>query len=455
VSVPPDAADPAPARPSLARATFLALQADVITAVSALVLAIVVARGLGPTNRGIYFLAIFAATLIALVGNMGMATTAIVYGANQRFPLAQLHGMAIGFSVVIGAGGAALLLGLEQVWVSSVLDGVDHQTMILVAVSLAPLIYGQIAGAMLTGMGHVPAISVMRIAFAIVTPVITVPAVVLGGGDPFWPVAAWLAATIAFAAALAWYTGRRLARPRRPTPAALREALSFSLRGHIGTLAHQGFLRIDILFVSAHLGPTSVGLYAQASVLAERMSTLGHAVYSSSASRIGSDPPAAAAALAAELVRVLLIIMIPVALLLAVFSHLVMVVLFGSEFGPAATPFAILLPGAVCLTIWYVLSLYIVSALRRPGTTTIIQGLGFLVSAPLYWLAVRHWGINGAAIVSTVTYAAVFVAGLLVLTRSPHVRWSQLRPRADDVRHMADLARHAFGTVSRRLAGPR
>jgi O-antigen/teichoic acid export membrane protein len=439
-------------RHSLPRATFLALQADVVTAVSALVVAIIVARGLGTAGRGVYFLAILAATMIALVGNMGLATTAIVYGAKQRFPLGELHGMAITFSLIVGVLGAALLLGFEDFWVSTVLGGVDHQTMILVALSIAPMVYGQIAGAMLTGMGHVPEISVMRIVVAIATPIITVPAVLVSDQDPFWPVAAWLATTIGFAAALGWYAGRAIARPTRPSRAAIKEATSFSLRGHVGTLAHQGFLRIDVLFVSAKMGDSAVGLYAQASVLAERMSTLGHAVYSSSAARLGSDPPAAAAQLAAELVRVLLLVMVPVAIVLALLSKPIMVVLFGSDFGPAAEPFAILLPGAVCLTLWYVVSLYIMSSLRRPGTTTLIQGLAFLISVPLYWVAIDEWSLNGAALVSTLTYAAVFAAGIIILERSPHVSWRDLVPSVHDVRHMHDLARRGLAALPLRRA---
>ena len=439
--------EPPPQRHSLPRATFLALQADVVTAVSALIVAIIVARGLGTAGRGVYFLAILAATMIALVGNMGLATTAIVYGAKQRFPLGELHGMAITFSLIVGVLGAALLLVFEDFWVSTVLGGVDHQTMILVAISIAPLVYGQIAGAMLTGMGHVPEISVMRIWLAIITPIITIPAVLVSDQEPFWPVAAWLATMIGFAAALAWYAGRAIARPTWPSRAVIREATSFSLRGHVGTLAHQGFLRIDVLFVSAKLGDSAVGLYAQASVLAERMSTLGHAVYSSSAARLGSDPPAAAAQLAAELVRVLLLVMVPVAIVLALLAKPIMVVLFGSDFGPAAEPFAILLPGAVCLTLWYVLGLYIMSSLHRPGTTTLIQGLGFLISAPLYWFAVQEWGLNGAAMVSTLTYAAVFATGLIILERSPHISWRDLVPTMNDVRHMAELGRRGLAAL--------
>jgi O-antigen/teichoic acid export membrane protein len=258
--------------------------------------------------------------------------------------------------------------------------------------------------------------------------------------------------TIAFAVGVLWYAGRHLAPPARPTLRVIRQVLGFSLRGYVGTIAHQGFLRIDALFVSARLGPTSVGLYAQASGLAERMSTLGHAVYSSSAVRLGSDLPERAAALVAEIIRVLLLVMVPVALVLAVLSRSIMVVLFGSDFAPAAKPFAILLPGTVCLTLWYVLSLYLTSTLRRPGTATIIQGLGFLASVPAYWLAVEQWGINGAAAVSTVTYVAVFAAGLVMLFRTSGVRRSDLLPRASDIRHMMDLARRAIAARPRRPA---
>jgi O-antigen/teichoic acid export membrane protein len=436
--------------PGIARSTVFALQADIIVGLSAFAVGIVVARALGPSNRGIYFLAVLAATMIALVGNMGIASAAIVFGANQRVPLRELHGLAIAFSIVVGILGTLVLLGFENLWVTTVLKGVDTATLVLVCASICPLIYGGVVGAMLTGMGHVPAISVMRIAVAILTPLLTVPAVLIWDGSVTAAVAAWLLVTVLFGIGLGWYCSVRLASPALPSRSALREVMSFALRGHVGTLAAQGFLRIDILFVSARLGPAAVGIYAQASVLAEQMQTVGHSVYSSSAKRLGSDPPKQAAELAAELIRVLLLVMVPIALVLAVLSRPIMVVLYGERFGPAATPFVILLPGTICLTLWYIVSLYIVSTLRRPGTTTIVQGAGLILAVPLYWLAVHRWGYNGAAVVSSLIYAAVFAVGLSFLLRSPYVRWRSLLPSLHDVRHIADLAGRGIAVLRRR-----
>lgn len=454
VAPPEPPGDEAPQRPSLARATYAALQADVVQAVSDFVVVIVVARALGPSERGVFFLAVLAATMIALFGNLGLATSAIVYGANRRVSLRELHGMSIGLSAAVGALGAALLLGFEQQWVSSVLSGMDTTTLVFVAISLAPVVYAQIVGAMLYGMGLTREISLIRVVLAIVNPLVMIPAVLVGGRTAAWAVGAWLATMLLFALVLAVYTLRTLGAPAWPTRATTRELTSFSLRGYVGNLAHQGFLRLDVLFVSARLGPRAVGLYSQAAGLAERMTTLGHALYSSSASRLGSDPPDRAAELAAELVRVLLLIMVPVGVLLALLAEPLMLLLFGSAFEAAAVPFAILLPGTIGLTLWYVMSLYIISSLHRPGTTTIIQGVALVVSAPLYWFAVREWGYNGAAVVSSVVYVAVALASIVILERSPHVRWSQLRPTMADVRHMADLGRAAVAALRGRRVRP-
>lgn len=444
---PAEREDPAPPRTSLARATYAALQADVAQAVSDFVIVVVVARALGPAERGVFFLAVLASTLIALVGNLGLATAAIVYGANRRVSLRELHGLALLLSVAVGVLGAAVLLALKQVWLSTVLQGMNTVTLVLVAASLAPVLYAQIAGALLYGMGLTREISAIRVVIAIITPLLMLPAVLIGGRTAGWAVAAWLVTVVTFAAAIAVFVVRQSSAPAWPRRQTVRTLLSFSLRSYVGTLAHHGFLRIDVLFVSARLGPRAVGIYAQAAGLAERMMTLGNAMYASSASRLGSDPPDRAAELAAELVRVLLLILVPVGVVLALLAKPIMLLLFGSAFEAAATPFAILIPGTICLTIWSVLSLYVVASLHRPGLTTLIQGAALIVSVPLYWLAVRHWGYNGAAVVSTVIYMGLLAAGAAILLRSPHVGWRNLRPTGHDVRHMRDLAGGAFASA--------
>ena len=106
--------------------TFIGFRADVATAVlSALLMSVIVARGLGPGNRGVFFLALLVASVIALVGNLGLSTASIVFAATREIPLAQLHGIALLFSFGAALAGAAVLLVAEEFWTSEVFKGLN------------------------------------------------------------------------------------------------------------------------------------------------------------------------------------------------------------------------------------------------------------------------------------------------------------------------------------------
>ncbi|MDQ3648097.1 MAG: oligosaccharide flippase family protein [Actinomycetota bacterium] len=417
---------------SVARGTFLGVRADVVTAISLVVVSVVLARALGPANRGIFFLGALVAAYAAIIGDLGMSTAGVVYAANRRIALGHLHGVAVGFSVVAGAVAAVALLPFEGFWTDTVLKGLDTTVLILVCVGIPPLLYAQIMVAVLTGTGRVPATATLRTAQAIALPLLLTP-VAVATGSPAWSLGAWLVTSVGYAAAIATYTVRQVTGPTLPSGETIRTMASFGTRGYIGTLSHHGFLRIDVFFLSARFGPAVVGLYSLASVVAERISLIGQAVYAASANRVGSAPLQEAAALTAQTVRLLLLVMTPAAALMAVLSWPVFPLAFGRDFADAALPFTLLLPGTVCLTVWHVTSLFIVSALRRPGTTTLIQGGALLVSLPLYYLAVREASMTGAAIVSSVVYASVLAMGLAVFVRNSPVSPRELLPHRGDL----------------------
>lgn len=436
-------AEDVPQRPaSLLRGTFLGLRADVITAISAVVVSIVVARGLGPENRGIFFLAFAAATMLALFGDLGLSAAGIVFSAGREVGVGQLHGVAVSFALAMGAVAAALLIGFEGFWTSTILQGLDMTIVVMLSLVVAPLLYTQIMLAILTGLGRIPAVSAIRIGVALATPAVLVPAVILSHSAT-WSVAAYLVTTVAFAVVVAGYAGWRAARPELPRLATVRKVVSFGARGYIGTLSHHGFLRVDVFILSARLGPATVGIYSLSSIIAERISMLGSAVYGASAGPMGSAEPEEGAALAAQIVRLLLTVLVPAALIMAALSFPTFPLIFGEGFGDAALPFALLLPGTVSLTLWYPVSLFILSTLRRPGTTTAIQGAALIAGLPLYYVAIVEWEMTGAALASSVVYISVLTMGLCVLLRNSRLRVRDLLPGGVELRRLAELSRSA------------
>jgi len=429
-------------RAGMARRTFLGFRADVVSAVSMLITAIVVARALGPADRGLYFLVFLASMLIAMLADAGMSTTSLVYGGNREIPSRQLHGVAVVASVLAALLTAALLLPLEDFWTDGVLNGLDTTLLVIIAASVLPMLYSQIVVALLTGMGHVPEVSTVRVGQSVLYPVLVIPAAALTG-DPRWAAAAWLAVTAAYAVALGIHAVRLAGPPAIPTATVTRTVISFGSRSYVGSLSYQGFLRVDVLFLSARYGPSVVGIYSLAAIVAEKIGVAGFAMYGATAEAVAQGGPEAAR-LTSLTTRLMLAMLIPLGIALALLAPPGFSFVFGEDFADAALPFVILLPGTIALVCWHFMSLYIVSALRRPGTTTVIQGTALLVSIPLYWIAVKEAEMTGAAIVSAGTYLVLFAAGAAVFLRNSGLPFRELVPGRREAVQIASSLRAAI-----------
>lgn len=434
------------ARPSIARGFAAGATAEIASLLLTLVLTVIVSRVLGPSGRGVYFVTILVATLTAYVSDLGLSAAAITFAAAREQSVRALHTLAIAVSVVAAALSAGVFLPWSSWWSSTVFEGLTPELLAIAVAGVAPLAYAQLASAMLVGAGGVTQLAALRVGASALTLAATALALGVANGGVRAACVAWLIGTTAFAAALAVTLFRRRLRPTVPTIGDVRSISSFALRTYVGTLAHHGFLRIDILFVSAQLGPAAVGNYSLASVLAERISLVGGALYNATASYIGGVGAANAALITTRVVRLLVVFLVPLVTLLAVLAYPLITLVFGDAFRGAVLPFMILLPGAAALTAWYVIGLYIVSALRRPAFTSAVQAGAFICCVPLYVAAISLFGIEGAAAVSSVTYASVFVAGIAFVVAKQHVRPREFVPSRAD----AAIARDVVAGVFRR-----
>lgn len=374
----------------------------------------------------------------------GVTTASLALGSSRRVSAAELHGLIVGVALAAAAGAGLAAGAASRVTQSLALDS----TLISVAaLAVGPLVYVQASSALLTGIGRIPILSAIRVAGAALAPIVMAGTLAAAGGDAPAAAAAWLATTALFAIALATALMRIGYRPQFPRAGSVRRALGFGARGQLGTVAHLGFLRLDVIVLGALSGAAAVGQYSLAASLAERMSTLGTAVYGAGASRIGGFPREEATDLTTRILRALAVVLIIVGTLLALVASWLIPLVFGREFSPAVTPFLLLLPGTAALTLWYIVSLYIVSALGRPGTTTIIQGVALVAAAPLYLVAIDWWQMTGAAIASSLVYISVLVAGLAVLVHESGTSTWTLLPRRADLVEMASVVRRLVGVV--------
>jgi O-antigen/teichoic acid export membrane protein len=121
------------------------------------------------------------------------------------------------------------------------------------------------------------------------------------------------------------------------------------------------------------------------------------------------------------------------ALVLGLLARPLLELVYGDDFGDAAEPLLLILPGAVLFAGSSILNAGIYAA-GRPFTSTLTQALGMLVTIVGLLVFLRTGGITAAALVSSVSYATVFFATLVVYKRVAGVPWRQFVPTPARIR---------------------
>ena len=347
---------------------------------------VVLARQLGPTDKGSLFLIVVGgAALGALAGlSLGPALQYEIgrHGATAR---AARHALTVQAGAVAGAAAVVVVA----------VTGSDLRAAV-VAVGVLTVAECTIAGAapVLVSVDRVSAKTTADIFAAAATTLALV--LVLPGLDDRLAGALALVAAGRAATALAYLA--LLGRGPSGAVVPLRRALGFGLRHHSATVLARATKRVDVYLLAWLLDARAVGVYSVASGLAELPMLLARSAHPAAVSSASSSPETAArvTASATSATAGLLAVTLPP---FAVVIVVAMEPIFGSSFADATAPFVVLCLATLGLSLYTVVGSYFVGT-GRPGELTIalapstaLNLLGSLLLIPL-------WGIVGNAAAS-------------------------------------------------------
>jgi O-antigen/teichoic acid export membrane protein len=193
------------------------------------------------------------------------------------------------------------------------------------------------------------------------------------------------------------------------------EELRFGGRAVVGTLAERLQFRADSFIINAVSGVRATGIYSVTSGLAETLwyipNALGVVMFSRAV-----DPNADAGRTAATLTRTTLALSALLAIPAALIGPRLVRIVYGSQFTDAGVALRLIIPGVVAYSVVAVLSRYLTGR-GRPGTATLILVLGLAVNIAANLYLVPRYGINGAAMASSISYGLTAVVILAVFVR--------------------------------------
>lgn len=383
-----------------------------------LISSIVVTRALGPAGRGEFAFAAALAGLIAQFGNFGLHAANTYYGSKSPTLLPGLLSNSLWVSLTVGLITAAGLATARLV--AHVSLPVSGAMLVLVAASV-PLGIGIVLLQQLyLAVGRVRFFNATEVAQRVTTVAASLAIVAAGWQSPELLFAVTVLASLGV---LGWmYAQLPIQRVRKPDWPAFQLSLNYGLRAYFAALAGYVVLRIDILLVGAIAGPAATGQYSVVVALADFVGLFSIVTGALLFPRMSAQVDAARRwRTARQATTSVAGIMLVIAGLAAVTAAPMIKLLYGAPFLDATQSFRLLLPGLVFLGVNAVLMNYL-AALGMPPITIISPLTASTVNIIANVVLIPRWGINGAAVASTIAYALMLAFSIAYCASERHRR---------------------------------
>ena len=407
----------------LVRAGIVTYVFSALTLVANLVTGIVSARALGPSGRGVFVALTTVSQLAGLLFAVGVANSLSYYIARRPEDGPRLLTTWTAMLVPL----TAVAIAISELLLPTIFSG-DQQAIDLgrwFMFSIVLVVGLELNYGLLLGMQDFLVYNVLRFAQAAL---IAAAFVVLWIADEMTVENALIAAIVGSTTAMAAGLARSVVRVGvgRLDPRLGAISLWYGVRGQGSTVATNVTARLDVAMLPAFVTNANVGLYS----VAANLSLIVHQLSNTFA---GLVLPAAVSDPERGRIKVIgslwasLVVAGALAAVLALFARPLIGLVYGDSFRDAAEPLLLLLPGVVLFAGSSILAAGVYAA-GRPFTATFAQLLGMAVTVVGLFVFLRSGGITAAAIVSTASYATVFVAMLIAYKRVSDTPWSAFVP---------------------------
>lgn len=390
------------------------------------------ARALGPADRGLLSLISSLPELIMVAGNAGLSNAVSYHAAKKTSPFKTLLGNANVLTLLLSCNLFALSFWvIRQDWLDNTESLIQFQWFIACAIPflLIKIVYQNLLNVR-QKISQINLMSILEslqplVLFLFLWLVMDISALTAA----VW---SWFISLLSLSLCAVFFL-------KRGFPVALnikiqKDLLDFGFRGYLDTLFQKLLLRIDFIFVSAFIGNEALGYYSMATAAAEILLTIPNALIVPLFSfllRTAADDKNAVTPI---VLRILMTVMLISAVLFALLGKVLIYILFGEAFLPAYEPLLILLPGIVFLSYASLVRLDLLGH-GKPGAISVVSGGSVALNIVLNLLLIPHFGIIGVAAASSIAYLFGAI-GLYFL----HSRITRLTARETLVLRRSDLS---------------
>lgn len=402
---------------------------------------VILARKLGPYDRGILALVLLTPNTVVTFVKLGITQANVYFINREGVSSEKVASNSTVLALVLGCGIAVVIWLVRDGLLATVLRDVPTWALALCLIRIPMRLLDDFLYGVLQAIGGFRIYNVrLLVSEALRFGAIVVCLLFLGQGL----FAAVLIHTLVNLFNIVWLVmtmrseikfGLRLDRPL------LSKQLEFGVKSWVQTLTAHMLLRSDVYMVSYFLGPAPTAFYALALHLTEMVLEIPQAIGLVLYPRLASLPKEQVHRLTAQTCRRTLLLTAVCALGITLVGPFVITLWYGPDYAPAGDPLPWVAIGAVAMSIYVILTRDFTSQGRQ--AVNIGAGLPALVlNLILNYLLIPTMGIIGAAMATAISYG---LACIILLAF--YVPWSGigvrhvLIPKVEDFRYFGEVGR--------------
>jgi O-antigen/teichoic acid export membrane protein len=442
-------------RRHLGAGAALSMLAQAGPLLAAAVLSIVLARTIGPSGNGRYVLLGTLVGLTSMVVSLGLHSGITYEVSRRRWSVGRASHTSYRMALGLGLTGILAGLGFFLLTQNTVFGGIMGWLALLALVSLPPVLAYEFAASILLARERYEGYTSLLVAHAVALMLIGTGLALpfgLTGAVIGMPASALIGALVAMKLLADEAARETVADSGDSLPRAVR----FGLQTWCANLLQQVNYRFDVLILGGFASAADVGVYSVALtltsvawvlpqalqiVLFPRAASLDESAVSGEVTSAESDDAVARA------VRHGVLLTLPAGLAVAALLVIGIPVLYGHRFDQTVPLGFILLPGVLLLGVGKILA-SAVTGRGHPRYALYASAISVPLTLVLYLGLIPVFDAWGAAIASSLSYAASAVLGLVFFRRATAIslRHAFMPTRDDltDYRTAAVLARSRF-----------
>ena len=377
---------------------------------------IIIARVLGPEGKGILAIIILIATILKMLGGMGMEFANVYFTSRERDKLPQilLNNILIWIFSVISISIIALIL---RPWILGNFIKGFNASYYSIGVCIFPFLlwlgYGQ---TLLQGLEKFKEFNILRVSEPGSRLVWLAIFLLLFHMGVHGGIAALLAGyTFAVCVSILMikkfvsekisYNGRLLAR-----------SIKYGIKGQVGIFFQFFNYRLDMFFVNYFLDISAVGIYTVSVAIGEILWHIPNSIVLTLFPRVSPKDTPSANEFTSKICRNSLSIMLILALLIGIMGFVFIPLLYGSRFRGAILPLIVLLPGIIALGLVKLLSGHL-HGRGKPHFGSIATIVSLVITIVLDIVLIPAYGVVGAALATTCAYITSLIVIIWFFTR--------------------------------------